>query len=216
VRRSARMRGAPLRLGSRAPKSLFVKAQESPSAFSEVYVAYHAAVLRYFARRTLDPDVAFDLMAETFADLFANITTWNVTAEEQGLALMWTVARRRLYDWYERGRVERRFHERVGVEPPVLGTEDYERIEELADFEGAKLMMQKAMEMLTPNYRQILTLRIVDELPYETIAESLGVTSAAARIRVSKARRKLAEIMDQLDTPDAKYRGVCASEELLT
>lgn len=216
MRGPARTRGTPLRLGGRAPKSPFVTAQESRSAFSEVYVTYHAAVFRYFARRTLDPDVAFDLMAETFADLFANITTWNVTAEEQGLALMWTVARRRLYDWCERGRVERRFHERVGVEPPVLGTEDYERIEELVDFEGARRMMQTAMEMLTPNYRQILTLRIVDEMPYETIAENLGVTAAAARIRVSKARRKLAEIMDQLDRPGARYGGPRASEELLT
>jgi RNA polymerase sigma factor (sigma-70 family) len=72
------------------------------------------------------------------------------------------------------------------------------------------------MEMLAPNYRQILTLRIVKEMPYETIAESLGVTPAAARIRVSKARRKLAEIMDQLDRPDASYGGTWASEELLT
>jgi hypothetical protein len=49
---------------------------------------------------------------------------------------MWTIARNLLNDWYRRASVEKRYVERVGVEPRPLDSEEYERIEELADFGG--------------------------------------------------------------------------------
>ena len=40
--------------------------------------------------------------------------------------------------------------------------------------------------------REALELRIVDELPYEYVAERLDIRPAAARLRVSRALRRLA------------------------
>ena len=62
-----------LRFGSGRASPGFVGAREDPSTFADVYVEYHEQVLRFFARRTFDPETAFDLMAETFAELFAHI-----------------------------------------------------------------------------------------------------------------------------------------------
>src|SRR4051794_16174259 len=114
------MRRRLLRLGQGRSKPGFVQARADPTTFADVYLEYHDQVLRYFARRTFDPETAFDLMAETFAELFAHIDDFRGTDEDQGRAWMWAVARHQLYRWRERGVVERRSLERIGVEVSTL------------------------------------------------------------------------------------------------
>src|SRR5262245_25802802 len=116
-------------------RSGFVRARSDPATFADVYVEYHEQVLRFFARRTLDPETAFDLMAETFAELFSGLDGFRGQTEEQGRAWMWTVARHQLYRWRERGAVEQRSLARLGIPVPVLGPTEYDRIEDLADLQ---------------------------------------------------------------------------------
>src|SRR3954452_103169 len=79
--------------------SRFVCARSDAATFAEVYVEYHERVLRFFARRSLDPETAFDLMAETFAEMLAGIGGFRGQTEEQGRAWMWTIARHQLFRW---------------------------------------------------------------------------------------------------------------------
>lgn len=185
-------------------ESLFVKARASNDAFADLYTSYHAAVLRYFERRTSNADVATDLAADTFGALFVNIAGFHGTTEDQGRAWMWTIARNTLYGWYRRRGVEHRFHERLGVDPPIPWTDNYERVEELADCEGARLAMQRAFEMLSPTDQTALTLHVIDELSYGQIAAKLGVSIAAVRIRAWRARCKLREIVNSVDVTDVR------------
>lgn len=200
---SHRMRlGPAFGRGRREQESLFARARRDPSAFADVYRAYHPAVLRYFARRTLDPDVAFDLVAETFVELFANVHHLRGTTEEAGRAWMWRVARSNLYDWIERGRVERRAIERMGYQQGQLSDDTYSRIEELADFEEARRTVLAALATLAESERMVLHLRIVEERPFDEIAKIIGASSSrAARQQESKARRRLAQVMDAVEPP---------------
>src|SRR3954453_11279329 len=119
-----------LRLGQGRTRPGFVRARADPAAFAEVYLEHHDHVLRYFARRTFDPETAFDLMAETFAELFAHIDDFRGESEEQGRAWMWAAARHQLSRWRQRGAVERRSLARLGIPVAALGQAEYERIEE--------------------------------------------------------------------------------------
>src|SRR4051794_11764390 len=108
VRASRRMRSGIVRLRSGQHPPLFVRARKDPGTFGDVYLAYHDQVLRYLVRQTFDPEVAFDLMAETFAEMLAGIAGFRGATEDEGRQWMWTIARHQLYRWRERGRVERR------------------------------------------------------------------------------------------------------------
>lgn len=204
-------RALPLRSGRGTSDSLFVRARQDPSAFADVYREYHPALLRYFARRTLNPEVAFDLVAETFLELFSTITRFRGSTEDQGRAWMWRVARSNLYDFIERGKVERRSIERMGYECGELGTEELARIEELADFEGARRVIRAALATLGEGERRVLELRIVEERGFDEIADLIGASSPrAARQRESKARRRLAAILDAIEPPDEEFRETMA------
>lgn len=174
-------------------RSGFVAARENPARFADVYVEYHELVLRYFARRTLDPETAFDLMAETFAELFAHIDAFRGTTEEQGRAWMWTVARHQLYRWRERGVVEKRSIERLGIPIATLGPAEYERIEDLADLQRVRPQLADALERLGDEQRTALTLRVVEHRGYDEIAQQCGASEDVVRARVSRGLRQLAK-----------------------
>jgi RNA polymerase sigma-70 factor (ECF subfamily) len=199
--------------------SLFVRARERPETFGEVFREYHPAVLRFLAQRTFDPEVATDLMAETFAHMLANLDGFDGRSDEQGRVWMWTIARNLLNDWYRRASVEKRYVERVGVEPRPLDSDEYERIEELADFRGLREVVREKMSGLKPVDRQVVQLRVVDERSYHEIGEMLGLTTPAVKIRVSKTLRELAVVLNE-ELEDAAEAAWLASggpeKELLT
>jgi RNA polymerase sigma factor (sigma-70 family) len=192
---AAGMPGRLRNFGHRRVVSAFVQARENPATFADVYVEYHEQVLRYFARRTLDPETAFDLMAETFAELFEHIDGFRGDTEESGRAWMWTVARHQLYRWRERGVVEKRSLERLGIPVATLGPAEYERIEDLADIQRVRPQLASALDQLGPEQRTALTLRVVEHRGYDEIAQQCGASEEVVRARVSRGLRQLAKTM---------------------
>jgi RNA polymerase sigma-70 factor (ECF subfamily) len=53
-----------------------------------------------------------------------------------------------------------------------------------------------AFSDLSGDQREALRLRVIDELPYPEIAESLGVSEQTARARVSRGLRRLADAVE--------------------
>jgi RNA polymerase sigma-70 factor (ECF subfamily) len=193
------MRGRLLRRGQGRAPAGFVRAREDPERFADVYLAYHDQVLRFFARRTFDPETAFDLMAETFAECFAHIADFRGESEEQGRAWMWTVARHQLYRWRDRGVVERRSLQRLGIPVTALGPAEYDRIEELADLQRLRPLLDRALDGLGADQREALQQRILDQRDYDEIAAATGVSEQVVRARVSRGLRRLAKTLDEAE-----------------
>ena len=79
--------------------------------------------------------------------------------------------------------------------PLDLATEDgYERVEERLSPRDA---LADAVGLLADHEREALDLHVVDELPYPEVAERLDIRPAAARLRVSRALRRLATAMQE-------------------
>ena len=55
--------------------------------------------------------------------------------------------------------------------------------------------LDAALESLPAGQRHALELRVVDELPYERVAEALDCSETAARLRVMRALGKLARLL---------------------
>jgi len=51
--------------------------------------------------------------------------------------------------------------------------------------------LQQALRRLPPRLRAVVVLRDVYDLPHESIAAELGITTSAAKVRLHRARRKL-------------------------
>jgi RNA polymerase sigma-70 factor (ECF subfamily) len=165
-------------------------------AFAALYDREARTVLVFIARRTLDPEVALDLTAETFAQAFRGRRRFRGTTEMEERAYLFTIAKRQIARYHRRGVVERRALEAMGAELPVAHEDDLREIEEAAGLDGLRSALGDELARLSAEQRAALQLRVVEERPYDEVAERLGVSEQTARARVSRGLRALAAALE--------------------
>ena len=180
----------------RSDSELLTVSATEPGAFAVLYRRHAEDLLRYFARRTLDPEAAAELTAETFAQAFASRKTYRDTGAN-GVAWIYGIARHQLGRFFRSGRVDRGARRRLGMPERDLPGEDYERIEDLVDFAPIRGAIADALETLGADHRDALRYRVIDELGYPEVARRLGCSEANARQRVSRGLRRLALVLQE-------------------
>ena len=175
---------------------LIVRSWDEPEAFGVVFERHAETLLGYFARRTLDPEAAAELTAETFAQAFASRRKFR----DHGLgAIGWLygIARHQLGRFFRSGAVDARARRRLGMPEREVSPEDYERIEEMIDFEQIGRAIGQAFSVLSEEQREALTLRVIEGRPYREVAEALRCSEETARARVSRGLKRLGRLIDE-------------------
>jgi len=180
----------------RSDTELLLASRAEPVAFVELYRRHAEDVLRYFARRTLDPEAAAELTAETFAEAYASRRNYRDTGTN-GVAWLYGIARHQLGRFFRTGTIDADARRRIGLSREALPGDDYERIEELVDLAPIREALIDALETLREDQRDALQLRVIDGLGYEEVAKRLGCAEAAARQRVSRGLRRIALVLQE-------------------
>jgi len=180
----------------RTDAELLVASEEEPEVFTELYRRHAEDLLRYFARRTLDPESAAELTAETFAQAFASRASFTDQGVN-GVAWLYGVARHQLGRFFRTGRVDREARAKLGMPERGLAPDDYERIEDLVDFSPIHEALVDALATLKEDQREAMRLRVIDGLPYAEVAGRLACTEESARQRVSRGLRTLALMLQE-------------------
>lgn len=150
--------------------------------FEDLYAAHRSRVFGYVLRRA-GPDDASDIIAETF------LTAWRrldeIPAGKEARLWLYAVARRVMAN-HRRG--ERRRSELANRLRRELSTV------EIADEQTADLdELAAAFSRLSEADREVLALEAWEQLDPGEIAAVLGCSRNAARIRLHRARRRLAQ-----------------------
>jgi RNA polymerase sigma factor (sigma-70 family) len=174
----------------RSDDELLRQTPEEPEAFGVFYRRHVDAVLAFFRVRTGDPELAADLMAETFAAAMLAAPRFK-PRREPAVAWLFTIARRKLIDSWRRGRVEDAARRKLGMEPLDLDDGGLARIDAMVDQDRDPSPLTELMHQLPPDQREALRLRVLDERDYEDIARELRCSEAVVRQRVSRATRSL-------------------------
>lgn len=72
--------------------------------------------------------------------------------------------------------------------------------EENAEVQDEILRVRKGLELLGSDYRQVLILKEMEEMDYQTISELLDIPIGTVRSRLHRARQELRWILEQWDT----------------
>ena len=180
----------------RSDSELLTVSATEPGAFAVLYRRHAEDLLRYFARRTLDPEAAAELTAETFAQAFASRVTYRDTGAN-GVAWIYGVARHQLGRFFRSGRVDVAARRRLGMPERELPPDDYERIEDLVDFAPMRSAIADALESLREDHRDALRFRVIEQLSYPEVARRLSCSEDNARQRVSRGLRRLALVLQE-------------------
>jgi RNA polymerase sigma-70 factor (ECF subfamily) len=164
-----------------------VLSARAPS-FAETAERHLDDVYRYVLVLTRDPSLAEDLAAETFERA---LRMWRRFDPARSSARTWlcTIARSTALDHF-RAEKRRRNRERAvseteqQLDPPDLGLSP---------------QLERALAALSAADREVVALRIVLDLDAEATARLLGISATACTTRLSRALKRLEELMSDDD-----------------
>jgi RNA polymerase sigma-70 factor (ECF subfamily) len=152
-------------------------------SFAAVAEAELDAVHRYLLFLTGNRTVAEDLTGATFEKAFR---TWRRFDPRRGTPRAWLcrIARSAALDHFRAEERRRRREERYAHGAP-----------ELEDSELGPSALESALSHLSPAEREVVALRVLLELDGPTTARVLGISVSACSTRLSRALKRLEEMM---------------------
>ncbi|HKI93445.1 MAG TPA: RNA polymerase sigma factor [Gaiellaceae bacterium] len=160
----------------------------APPAYAEAVAEHLDAVYRYLVHLTGDRSAAEDLAAETFERAFRS---WRRFDPGHGAPRTWlcAIARSAAIDWFRAETRRQRREERYALE---LGPGDPA---DPALAEGLSPALERALASLGPAEREVVALRVLLDLDGPSVARVLGISETACSTRLSRALRRLEEMI---------------------
>jgi len=174
--------------------------RDDAAVFTGIFDQHRHAVHAYFLGRVADPELARDLVQETFLRAWRRLPEIAPLAADRQRAWIFTVARNLAIDSYRAGAARRAaeaaLRQQAGTmetaEPgPHLRVESRERLAQL----------DAAIRQLPDEQRLVLSMATAGGLTSRQIGEALGEPPGTVRYRLSQARKQLAATLDLEDEP---------------
>lgn len=178
-------------------------------AWEELARTQHRRIYGICYRFTGSPSDAEDLTQEAFLKMFKNLDNFD-PAKGGFTTWLTTLTRNLLVDNYRRTRLERAsesLDEPLGNdmdggtgETKASRLEDGGRSQEqhVAGLE-LRAQIQEALKQVSPELREAVILRDLEDMDYKEIAEVLGVPQGTVKSRISRGRSELARLLKRIE-----------------
>ena len=165
-----------------------------PDRFREIFERHYGPILAY-ARRRVGSQIAEDLAVETFAVAFRRLASYDL---QQADARPWLfgIATNLLRHHLRTERRQLIAYARSGVDPASATDPGFDAAEERAQAGHAGAILALALAHLRAQERDVQLLYAWADLTYREIADALRIPVGTVRSRLSRARRRMRELLD--------------------
>jgi len=161
-------------------------------AAAQLFERWKGVLYNFFLRQTADRDLAEDLTQSAFERMIKYRKSYRTDLAFR--AWIFQVARNLLFS--NQKKVQSRAKAMADFTP--RGNMVQRGIDrELEDRED-KAKLWKAMEQLSPEYREVLLLTKIQKIPYQEVGEILNCKEGAVKVKVHRAMAKLKVIFTSL------------------
>lgn len=175
-----------------------------PAAWEDIVRAHHRRIYNICYRFTGSPDDAEDLTQEVFIKIYRTLNSYDLS---KGAFTTWltTVTRNLLVDHFRRSKQDRITD---SIDQNSQNDEDYPTLgENLPDKQATpderfatrqkQAMVQQALTRLSPDLREAVILRDLQDMDYKEIAAALKVPEGTVKSRINRGRTELARILSR-------------------
>ncbi|MFH1790000.1 MAG: sigma-70 family RNA polymerase sigma factor [bacterium] len=173
-----------------------IQTKKDPEAFAKLYDHFIERIYRFVYFKVSKHEEAEDITSEVFLKAWNYINEGNKVDSFSGL--LYKIARNSIIDLYRSK--SNKFE--VGIDNAdairQLSSEN-EKGSEIQDQVDDKMQIEKiikALHNLKQEYREIITLRYIDELRISEIAHITGKSQVSVRVTLFRSIKKLKEIME--------------------
>lgn len=172
-----------------------IRARQDSESFAKLYDRYVAAIYRFVLLKLPSKEDAEDITSEVFLKCWRFIQDGGAVREIR--ALLYQIARNAIADWY---RDRSSMPDRTLVvtfspdDPSSLVQADISdagRAKSAMEARADLSMVMGRLERLKDDYRDILTLRLIDGLPFDLIAEIMEKNVGHTRVLYHRAKKAL-------------------------
>ena len=175
------------------------------SAWEEVVRAHTGRIYTLCYRFTGRAEDAQDVTQEVFVKAYRRLGQYD-PAQSALATWLTAIARHALVDFFRRSRNDRRTDSLDGVDPREEGAaRPIDLLEDDAPGPDASLaardaqrLVQAALGQLSPEYREVVILRDLQDMDYSEIAAAVGVPEGTVKSRISRGRAELARILARI------------------
>lgn len=163
-------------------------------AFEALLAQYEQPIFGYIYRMAQNRSDAEDLTQETFLKVYTHHTS--VDPEKNFRAWLFRIATTTCYDWL---RKKKRSKELLILDDPKA---EGETIPDDASYNYTERLqtvqeVETALAKISPAHRAVLLLRYRHDLPYQDIADTLGVSMNTIKTHLHRAKKALKEKLTQ-------------------
>ncbi|KAB2351855.1 RNA polymerase sigma factor [Actinomadura rudentiformis] len=174
-----------------ADADLIERSRTDPEAFAALFDRYSGMLYRYVSRR-LGPEVAEDLVGETFLIAFSRRARYDLSYADARPWLFGIISK--LVSRHHRSEAARyRALQRSPVDGHVEGPAD--RVAAGVTATASRPLLAEALAGLPRRDRDVLLLVAWGDLAYEEVAQALGIPVGTVRSRLNRARRKVRAVL---------------------
>jgi RNA polymerase sigma-70 factor (ECF subfamily) len=138
-----------------------------------------------------DEQEAGDALQDALARIWKH--RWQLESHANPVAWMTRIVVNAAYDRLRLRKARQTESLHAEVESPIPAADSVAERQEL------HMLLLQEIARLSPKQAQALLLRLVEELPYKSIAEALGCSEATARVHVQRGRERLRDRLGDLD-----------------
>ena len=176
-------------------------------SWQQLVVSQHRRIYAICYRFTGSPNDAEDLTQEVFLKLYKNLGSFDT---QKGSFQTWitTLARNLLVDHFRRTRLDRASE---SLDASFDGQDDGPTMaDRLADPRQSqeqhvaglelKVRVQHALKQLSPELREAVILRDLEDMDYKEISQVLRIPEGTVKSRISRGRGELARLLQRIDS----------------
>ncbi len=158
--------------------------------FGQIYQTYFKDVYLYLRNLCANESVAEEITQETFVKALKAIDSFDGSKDIR--AWLFTIAKNTYYTFYKRENI---YTDKKPDDNAADPGPDFE--EQFVDKESAFLIHRFLHEMDEP-YKEVFTLRIFGELPFEKIGMLFGKSPGWARVTFYRAKKQIFDYMEAI------------------
>jgi len=163
--------------------------QGNEQAFEKIYDSYSSRLFGNVFKMVKSETTTQEILQDVFIKIWLNRAS--IDLDKSFRSYLFRIAENQVYDFFRKASRDKKIQAQLFA----AATEEYEHIETMIHKKENDLLLQKAIDSLSPQRQQIFRSIKLDNKSYEEVSRELGISVSTISDHIVKANKAIREFI---------------------